>query len=260
MQGISPLQYPGSKLKLINELEKYIPNGTRNIISPFLGGGSFEIYLANKGYSVQAFDIIEPLINFWKYILNDSVRLYDEIMKYFPLSKEKYYEIREILRNHHSNTLENAAYFFALNRSSFGGGGLAAGMIKNHPSFTKSSIDFVKIFQCTNLKVNISDFEESLYNIKNEFIYLDPPYMLENGNTGGNYLYGNKGHAHRYFDHHKLYKILKNKSNWMMSYNNSEKIKKLYSEYKIIEININYSMKHTYEKKSKEIIIFSKEE
>ena len=53
------------------------PKATTDIFSPFLGGGSIEINLAHRGYTVHAYDNYAPLVNFWQHWLNDpeAVRL-----------------------------------------------------------------------------------------------------------------------------------------------------------------------------------------
>ena len=47
------LRYPGGKAKAVKILEKYIPENTTKIVSPFFGGGSLEFQLASKGIEVQ---------------------------------------------------------------------------------------------------------------------------------------------------------------------------------------------------------------
>ena len=51
----------------------------------------------------------------------------------------------------------------------------------------------------------------------------------------------------------KLYKILKTKTNWLLTYNNCDYINNLYKDYKIIETSWSYGMNKT--KKSSEIVI-----
>ena len=44
----SPFRYPGGKSRAVKILEKYFTD-VDSFCSPFLGGGSFEIYMAEKG-------------------------------------------------------------------------------------------------------------------------------------------------------------------------------------------------------------------
>ena len=75
-----------------------------------------------------------------------------------------------------------------------------------------------------------------------------------NKRSPSNEVNSDKNHFHNEnFDHEKLFNCLKTKKNWIMTYNNCDYIKELYSDYKIIETNWSYCMNKS--KKSSEIII-----
>jgi DNA adenine methylase len=74
--------------------------------------------------------------------------------------------------------------------------------------------------------------------------------------TGKQTLYGNKGNAHKGFDHLDLANILKSRDNWILSYNNCPEILQLYSEYDILYPKWKYGMSQ--DKDSKEILIVNK--
>lgn len=61
--------------KIINE---YIPYGLDKLCSPFIGGGSIELALASKEMTVYAYDSFEPLIHFWKFLINNVHLLANE--------------------------------------------------------------------------------------------------------------------------------------------------------------------------------------
>src|SRR3990167_3227313 len=67
----SPLRYPGGKTRGVKEIIKYFPPDLERVCSPFLGGGSIEIELANKGVEVFGYDIFEPVTDFWQILLKD---------------------------------------------------------------------------------------------------------------------------------------------------------------------------------------------
>ena len=52
----SPLRYPGGKSRAVKTLMEFIPDDCGELCSPFLGGGSFELALAEKGITVHAYD------------------------------------------------------------------------------------------------------------------------------------------------------------------------------------------------------------
>jgi len=56
MQYRSPLRYAGGKTRAIEAIYKCMPRGVKTLYSPFLGGGSIELYCANMGMTVYAFD------------------------------------------------------------------------------------------------------------------------------------------------------------------------------------------------------------
>ena len=142
-----------------------------------------------------------------------------------------------------------AAVFYVLNRSSFSGSTFSGGMSPGHPRFTQSSMERLENFSAQNISIQCADFKESLQKHKDDFLYLDPPYQINQS------LYGKKGNLHKQFDHMGLFDILNNRSNWMLSYNNGEQIKKLYDNYEIIPVNWKYGMSS--DKDAREIIILS---
>lgn len=95
----SLLRYPGGKTRAINILKYYIPDGTKEICSPFFGGGSFEIFLSLRGIEVNGYDNFKPLICFWEAILNDRDNLYKLISKNYPLSKDNFYLLQKEICN-----------------------------------------------------------------------------------------------------------------------------------------------------------------
>ena len=68
-------------------------------------------------------------------------------------------------------------------------------------------------------------------------------------------LYGTKGDLHLEFDHLKLFNLIQNKQNWIMTYNNCKYIRNLYKDYIILDVCWSYGMNKT--KESSEIIIIS---
>lgn len=248
----SPLRYPGGKSRAVKIISRYIPKGTRELCSPFFGGGSFEIFCAQDGIRVYGYDSFRPLVDFWQILLTDPDILADSVERYRPLRKEKFYELQKT-QLESRNKLERATLFFVLNRSSFSGstlsGGMASGGKDNNPRFTKSSIDRLRHFRLKNLSVEFADFRDSIPRHKNMLLYLDPPYLIQSR------LYGRKGDLHKGFDHKGLAKLLKKRGNWILSYNNSTEIHDLYSGFVILYPDWKYGMSNN--KESREVLILS---
>lgn len=246
----SPLRYPGGKSRAVKIIIDMIPDGTEVLMSPFIGGGSIEIMCAKLGMTVYGYDVFEPLTNFWKVLLRKPIRLSSEVQKYFPLSKEKFYEIQKIVDNPKYTSLERAAMFYVLNRSSFSGTTMSGGMSPGHPRFTQSSIDYIRDFRLSNFNVGNGDFHDTILQHTDDFMYLDPPYLIEQDN-----LYGKKGNTHSDFDHEGLASLLRSRSNWILSYNDCPRIRELYAGYDMSVPEWTYCMPK--DKGSKELLIVS---
>lgn len=244
----SPLRYAGGKSRGVSEISNFIPQETKIICSPFLGGGSVELACANNGILVNGYDNFKPLVEFWQCLLTNRNRLAKIIKKYYPLSRTKFYELQKSQHRPQSK-YERAAIFYVLNRSSFSGTTMSGGMSPNHPRFTISSIDRIKHFQIENLHVEHADFKESIKKSKNCLMYLDPPYLINQK------LYGKKGSLHEGFDHRGLAEILTKRDNWILSYNDCEAIHELYDDFAFYYPEWKYGMSNN--KTSREVLIFS---
>lgn len=248
----SPLRYPGGKSRAVSILYQFVPIGTKELCSPFFGGGSFEIYCAQKGIRVYGYDDFQPLVDFWQCLLKDPDKLADAVEKYYPLKKEDFYKLQKI-HIESQNNLERATIFYVLNRTSFSGstlsGGMASGGLYDNPRFTKSSITRLRNFKINNLTVKQMDFRKSIPTHNDMLLYLDPPYLIENK------LYGRKGDLHRDFDHEGLFEILKKRDKWILSYNDSKEVKDLYADF--YNENPEWSYGMSINKSSRELIILS---
>jgi DNA adenine methylase len=261
MNNISPLRYPGGKTRackyLDNILSKYFKTkNIKNIISPFFGGGSFEFYLQNKyNVSIYANDKFTPLAVFWKCCKENKKKLCDKLNKIEHVTKEMFYNYRDCIMTE-KNIVKQAMYYFVINRCSFSGATLSGGFSResSEKRFTKSSIKRVENLDLRNFNICNCDFTQYINDCKiigndDTIMFLDPPYYLEKKSK----LYGNCGDLHETFQHKELYKLLKTKKNWMLSYNDCEYIRNLYSNYLIVDVSWKYSMNKT--KKSSEIVI-----
>jgi len=248
MANYSLLRYPGGKTRAIKILKDFIPKDTKEICSPFFGGGSFEIYLSQKGIKVYAYDNFYPLVCFWKSLLNNPLILHKEVKKYYPLKKEFFYELQKNISKLNSD-IEVGACYYVLNRCSFSGTGLSGGMSPNHPRFTQKQIENIINFK-DSFNINKLSFEDSIPK-HDCLVYADPPYLINQC------LYGKKGSMHKGFNHIKLSEILNERENFILSYNNSNEIKDMYKDHVFIYPNWSYGMSKN--KKSKEILIISKD-
>jgi len=264
---MSVLRYPGGKQKAIKILSTFLPAGIKEICAPFVGGGSFELFCCSTlNIKVYAYDNFEPLINFWKCLKANAKELITSVRTNLPMTKEKFYEMRnhvekKDLEETESTAIIRASNFFCINRCSFSGTTLSGGYSKESAlkRFTISSIEKLCSLHLENITFECKDFEESVKAHPGMFLFMDPPYALEKQK---NNLYGTKGNKHKGFDHERLHRILiEGGSNWMMCYNDCETIQNLYSSdayarnncITIHSVSWSYSMSKN--KKSNEVVI-----
>lgn len=244
----SLLRYPGGKTRGIEAIVQFFPRGLKEICSPFFGGGSIELYLASQGIKVYGYDIFKPLVEFWECAIKSPKQLADIVQSYYPLATESFYALQK-KQTRFKTKIERAAVYYVLNRSSFSGSTLSGGMSPGHPRFTLSSIQRLREFYNPNFQVKNLDFTRSIKAHPHTFVYLDPPYLIESA------LYGKKGDTHKDFDHRALCEILKERSNWILSYNDCDKIRAMYAPFKKVSPSWKYGMSNN--KCSREILIFS---
>ena len=250
----SPLRYPGGKTRAIAILESYMVNyypSRKVLLSPFFGGGSFELHMKTKGYIIKANDLFLPLYTFWQTKQNDCDTLIENIRHKMPVTKDKFRHFRETIMT----TLDDqdkASSFFIINRTSFSGATLCGGFSQqaSQKRLTESSIQRLKFCDTsdiifTNLDCNI--FLENHPEDMNTVIYADPPYYIDT------YIYGKDGDMHAKFDHQLFAKTMLERSDWIISYNDCEFIRDLYKDCQIFQEKWSYGMNAS--KKSSEIII-----
>lgn len=244
----SPLRYPGGKSRAVQHILPLIPDAAQEICSPFIGGASIELACIARGVSVKGYDIFTPLVDFWQCLLDSPNKLADRVEKYYPLERAKFY----ILQKRYftlKDSLEKAAVFYALNRSSFSGLTLSGGMSIGHPRFNPGSIDKLRGFVADNFTVQEADYRQSIIDNPHAFLYLDPPYK------NGQKLYGVKGDTHEGFNHHLLKELLDQRGRWILSYNDCPSIRTLYEDYKILRADWQYGMSNG--KEASEIVVLS---
>lgn len=245
----SPLRYPGGKTRAVKILLQFIPEEANSICSPFFGGGSLELALAAQGRKVHGYDSFMPLVNFWQHALKNATALAQKVLKLLPMKKQSFYALQKEITAM-PNDMERAAVYFALNRCSFSGCTLSGGMSPGHPRFTESAIARLENFRVRNLSVKADDFARSIPRHEKDFLYLDPPYYLQQR------LYG-EGEDHIAFDHEGLAHLLRQRDSWILSYNDCKYIRALYRGYRFRTPNWIYGMCNG-DKKSREVLILSR--
>ncbi|WP_375624887.1 MULTISPECIES: DNA adenine methylase [unclassified Bartonella] len=246
----SPLRYPGGKSRAVPMIINNYIRKRKTVCSPFVGGGSIELTLAKRGTRVYAYDAFKPLVIFWQMLLKDASALAEKVREYEDMTSVMFYNLQKTFWNI-KNQLEIAAVFFVLNRSSFSGTTLSGGMSPGHPRFNYRSIERLKDFKIENFTVEHRDFTESIPKHFNDFLYCDPPYLINQK------LYGHKGDKHNSFDHQALAELLRKRQGWVLSYNDCVEVRELYKGHTILNPEWTYGMGNN--KKSNELVILSKD-
>jgi DNA adenine methylase len=271
--------YPGGKTRAIPTLaallDQHFPNMKR-LYSPFLGGGSFELYVAGtlkKPTIVN--DGFCPLMDFWQALQADESRqeMSAFVKEHHPLSRDDYTKLKIIAADKPSFAKlalgVRGAIFLLLIRASFGGG-INTGWNKEQAARPVTDVEqwYEKnqgsttiermTFRCSDWSTFIKRYRSAGKSASN-VLFVDPPYKL---GAGRHHLYGFKGEMHREFDHHALRKELGKRSHWILCYNDTPEIRKMYAGYTIVPVSWSYSMHNTKQNPektntSREIVILS---
>lgn len=244
----SPLRYPGGKSRAIGLISGLIPEFDE-YREPFLGGGSLFVYVKQK-YSDKKFwinDIYNELFLFWK-MCKENI---DKVIEQIWVWRERFIEGKELYQFLLSNIdcfneIEKAAAFFIFNRITFSGTSLSGGYsnLAFKGRFTESSIERLKkLGSLLNSTIITSlDYEEVVLSSgENVFVFLDPPYYSATKSA----LYGKNGNLHKTFDHIRFSEVMKNCNHkWLITYDNSEYVKELFSFANIFEWDLKYGMRN----------------
>lgn len=267
----SPLRYPGGKNKLAPFIAKICADNSINghYIEPYSGGAAVSLFLLFEGFvkNIIINDNDRSIYAFWHSVLNNSDKLCDKISS-TPVTIEEWKRQREVQKNKENcDLLELGFSTFFLNRTNRSGiikGGVIGGInqcgdYKLDCRFNKDDL-IKRIKSIAQQRDNISLYNEDALNLldmdcvcnsnpNNMLIYFDPPYYVKGQSLYTNYYKKN---------HHKLLcdriKNLRN-INWLVSYDDADEIKLLYSDYPKIEYCINHTASSS--KKGKELIFLS---
>lgn len=241
------LKWVGGKRQLLYEIMPMIPKKYDNYVEPFVGGGAVLFELQPKHAIIN--DSNEELINVYKIIKNFPEELISLLKEHkIKNSEEYYYKIRSLDRElgYISFTeLQRAARIIYLNKTCYNGlfrvnsaGEFNSpyGRYKNPNIVDEPTIRAIsKYFQNNDVEIFNKDYSVILANVKkNDFVYLDPPYMPISssssftGYTKGGFSYDQQKELR------DLCNVLKDKGvSFIESNSDCPEIRDLYKNYKI---------------------------
>jgi DNA adenine methylase len=245
----SPLRYPGGKSRAIPQIMPHLPLNLREYREPFVGGGSvfFAVCgLFKKQLSYVLNDLNRDLICFWKHAQQDVETLAETITTFRDHYLDDGRALHQFLTQEGNmrSDFDRAVRFFIMNRITFSGVMDAGGYSQQafDKRFTLSSIERLRNIASSLVGVTIqhSDYEPLLFQEgKDVFIFLDPPYL----SAADSKLYGVGGKLHTSFDHERFAaNMRKCPHRWLITYDDSPEIRKLFSFADIIEWELQYGM------------------
>lgn len=253
-KNTSPLRYPGGKTRAISILETYVRTyspGRMTLLSPFFGGGSFELYMKTKGYTIHGNDLFVPLYTFWKTQQADCATLIQHIRAKLPITKEVFQGLRGSIMGA-TDEYDMASSYYCINRCSFSGATMCGGFSKeaSEKRCTESSIQ--RLSACDTSDIVFTNLDCNAFLAANPqtdatVVYADPPYYIDT------YIYGKDGDMHETFDHASFAASIQGRSDWIISYNDCAYIRNLYKDCRIFPVQWAYGMNAS--KESSEILI-----
>lgn len=244
----SPLRYPGGKSRAIQLMQQLVPAEFDEYREPFVGGGSFFIFLKQKHPDLKIWinDLNPELYYFWKIAQLDSEKLAGESLR-MKREKADGQSLFDELVNIDVNSLsemERAVRFFVLNRITFSGVVESGGYSKQafEGRFTDSSIERVsKLGRLLDgVRITHLDYREVLSGGGREvFTFLDPPYYKATKSK----LYGRNGILHTDFNHDEFAAAMKAcPHHWLITYDDSPEIRRNFDFASITEWELQYGM------------------
>ena len=272
MKFHSPLRYPGGKAPLATLLSRTIElNGLSgcSYSEPFAGGAGAALCLLWEGTASELYlnDLDPHIFSFWRAVLYESERFADAILS-VPLTITEWRRQQQICRLADMTQLFELGFAtFYLNRCNRSGIILGSAPIGGYAQSGNWTMD-ARFYRDTlaervlaigrqQEQIHITnmdalDFLVARLSCRDEqkpsFAYLDPPYYEK-----GNRLYMN---FYSDDDHRELARYIQERGDlqWVMSYDDSDYIRNLYSACNISRLSLRYSLQRR--RQARELLIW----
>lgn len=226
------INWIGGKRLLRKVIAELIPVDIKSYIEVF-GGGAWVLFYKERWANLEVYnDLDNNLFNLFSVVKYHSEEFTKEFL--YMLNSRKLFKTMIDFRP--ITDIQRAAKFFFLLQRSYGAKQSQFAYGRNGASgSTKSQSNIIERVRCTAKRldkviIENEDFQDIFrrYDCETAFFYLDPPY------TEG------QGYATvktKEFEHERLFNSLKTlKGRWLLSYNDCTKIRELYKDYTIIEV------------------------
>lgn len=268
MRYTTPLRYPGGKSKLANFIKLVFEINDLmggQYAEPYAGGAGIAFHLLFSGYASHVYinDLDKSVYAFWHLILEDTDSIcrliYDTPVTMNSWRKQK--AVQEHPNNYSALDLGFSTFFLnRTNRSGIISGGVIGGKAQSgdwtlDARYNKPAL-IARIEKISRHKDKITLYNQDAAKFitrvapklpKKSLIYLDPPYYIK-----GSGLYENH---YQHDDHVAISKIIATiKQEWIVSYDDTPEIRKMYQGYRRLPYKLSYSAADRY--KGSEIMFF----
>jgi DNA adenine methylase len=257
----SPLRYPGGKTRLANFIKQIIIANELtdgDYVEPYAGGAGIAWSLLFQDYvkRVHINDINRPVYAFWHSVFEETDGLC-RLIRDTSVTMKSWHQQRAIYdRPKGHSILEVGFSAFFLNRTNRSGiiwGGVIggksqAGKWKLNARYNKRNLikRIEKIAQYADrVRLYRKDAAEFIKQVvprlsAQSLVYLDPPYYCKGAGLYEDY------YTHE--DHVTIAKLVAKSINqkWMVTYDDTPKIRDLYSEYEHLVYQLSYSAADRY--------------
>lgn len=268
MRYSSPLRYPGGKSRLANFMKLVIMENDLvggEYAEPYAGGAGIGLFLAIEEYAerVHLNDLDRSIFAFWYAVTKNPdelcrlIEATDVNIQEWKRQRDKQKQLRSKSGLDKSDLLDLGFSTFFLNRTNRSGivrgGGVIGGIEQDgkwgiKARYNKESlIKRIRRIAKFRDRILVYNWTASKFISKKvsklppqSLVYLDPPYY-----ESGQNLYQN-GYE---IEDHKIIsdKVSNMNKKWIVSYDNSEDVRKLYKGCKKITYGLSYSARRRYE-------------
>lgn len=224
------ISWIGGKKLLRNKILEAFPNqGTFNRYIEVFGGAGWVLFSSDRHAKMEVYnDVNGNLVNLFRCTKYHPEELQKEL-EFSLMSREQFFNAKGQMEMQGMTDIQRAARFYILIKESFGTDLRSFGV---RPKNMENAIDYIlKVSKRLNsVVIENHDFERILktYDKKDALFYLDPPYYETE-----------KYYSHKFMteDHIRLKEALDRiKGKFLLSYNDCEYIRKLYSGYNLVEV------------------------
>lgn len=220
----------GKKLLRNIILENFPTEGTYNRYIEVFGGAGWVLFSKDRHAKFEVYnDVNSNLVNLFKCVKYHHKALQEEL-EYVLMSREQMFDAKAQLDIKGFTDIQKAARFYILIKESFGSKLTSFGVRNKDLNSAREYLKEVSA-RLNNIVIENQDFEHLIntYDKKDALFYLDPPYV------GTENYYGEVFDKEN--DHIRLKAILDNiKGKFLVSYNDCDFIKRLYSKYNITKV------------------------